>query len=57
MEMWSPYDGTVQKIPGIHPQENGPNGLYKSRMVAINGKIWKSKICNKIIFMTINYLQ
>jgi len=38
MEIWNPYDGTVQLILDVHPQETTNYGLVRSNLVAIKGK-------------------
>jgi hypothetical protein len=38
MEIWNPYDGTIELILNVHPQESSNNGLTCSTLVAIKGK-------------------
>jgi len=38
MEIWNPYDGTIQLILNVHPQESSNNALTGSKLVAIKGK-------------------
>jgi len=38
MEIWNPYDGTIQLILDVHPQEIINYGLVRPNLVAIKGK-------------------
>ena len=42
MEIWNPYDGTIQLVLDVHPQETVINGikygLFRSNLVPIKGK-------------------
>jgi len=53
MEIWNPYDGTIELILKVHPQESPNNALIGSKLVAIKGKkIFRMKLLKHLFLMT-----
>jgi hypothetical protein len=46
VEIWDPYQGTVQLLLDIHPEEKSNSGLGQAQLIPINGTATLIETCN-----------